>query len=320
MAGQRGGGTVAGAGRIEVRIGTRGSPLALWQANEVKARLLAAHGWPDEAVAITVIKTSGDMIQDRALAQAGGKGLFTKEIEEALLDDSIDLAVHSMKDVATVLPDSLTIAAILEREDVRDAFISLKAKSFADLPSGAVVGTASLRRQAMVKRMRPDLTVVTFRGNVGTRLRKLEAGEADATILAYAGLKRLDQTDRATDILSTDAMLPAVAQGALGLEIRKSDTRLAEIVAPLVHAETAKAVTAERAMLRGLDGSCKTPIAGYAEVSGGKLSLRGMILTTDGREAHDVVRNGLASDAAAIGRDAAEDLLSRAGPNFLRTA
>lgn len=304
----------------KIRIGTRGSPLALVQAEHVRSRIAAAHGLDPASIEITIIKTSGDRILDRPLSEVGGKGLFTKEIEEALLDDSIDLAVHSMKDVATVLPDSLTIAAILEREDVRDAFISLKAKSFADLPSGAVVGTASLRRQAMVKRMRPDLTVVTFRGNVGTRLRKLEAGEADATILAYAGLKRLDQTDRATDILSTDAMLPAVAQGALGLEIRKSDTRLAEIVAPLVHAETAKAVTAERAMLRGLDGSCKTPIAGYAEVSGGKLSLRGMILTTDGREAHDVVRNGLASDAAAIGRDAAEDLLSRAGPNFLRTA
>lgn len=304
----------------KIRIGTRGSPLALVQAEHVRSRIAAAHKLDPASIEITIIKTSGDRILDRPLSEVGGKGLFTKEIEEALLDDSIDLAVHSMKDVATMLPDSLVIAAILEREDVRDAFISLKAKSFADLAPGAVVGTASLRRQAMVKRMRPDLNVITFRGNVGTRLRKLEAGEADATILAYAGLKRLDQTDRATDILSTEAMLPAVAQGALGLEIRKSDTRLAEIVAPLVHAATAKAVTAERTMLRGLDGSCKTPIAGYAEVSGDRLRLRGMILTPDGREAHDVEREARASDAEAIGRDAAEELLRRAGPNFLHTA
>lgn len=302
----------------KIRIGTRGSPLALVQAEHVRSLLAAAHGLDPGSIDITIIKTSGDRILDRPLSEVGGKGLFTKEIEEALLDDSIDLAVHSMKDVATVLPDRLVIAAILEREDVRDAFISLKARSFADLAPGAVVGTASLRRQAMVKRMRPDLTLVTFRGNVGTRLRKLEAGEADATILAYAGLKRLGQTERATDIMSTQTMLPAVAQGALGLEIRSSDTRLAELVAPLVHDATDRAVTAERAMLRGLDGSCKTPIAGYAEVSGDRLRLSGLILTPDGREAHDVQREGRASDAEAIGRDAAGDLLSRAGPNFLR--
>ena len=301
-----------------VRIGTRGSPLALVQAEEVRARLAAAHGLDPAAIGIKVIKTSGDRIQDRPLSEVGGKGLFTKEIEEALLDGSIDLAVHSMKDVATVLPDRLVIAAILEREDVRDVFISLKAKSFADLPAGAVVGTASLRRQAQVKRMRPDLHVVTFRGNVGTRLRKLEAGEADATILAYAGLKRLQQSERATDVLSPETMLPAVAQGALGLEIRRGDDRLTALVAPLVHRETTEAVRAERAMLRGLDGSCKTPIAGLALVSGDRLTLRGMILTPDGREAHEVVREGLTRDSEAIGEAAAADLLACAGPNFLR--
>jgi hydroxymethylbilane synthase len=304
----------------KIRIGTRGSPLALVQAEHVRSRIAAAHQLDPASIEITIIKTSGDRILDRPLSEVGGKGLFTKEIEEALLDDSIDLAVHSMKDVATVLPDRLFIAAILEREDVRDAFISLKAMRFADLPPGAVVGTASLRRQAMVKRIRPDLSVITFRGNVGTRLKKLEAGEADATILAYAGLKRLGQTERATNVMSSETMLPAVAQGALGLEIRRSDERMAALVAPLVHRETTLCVTAERAMLRGLDGSCKTPIAGLAQLGGGRLSLRGMILTPDGREAHEVELDGSASDAEAIGREAAADLLGRAGANFLRTA
>lgn len=304
----------------KIRIGTRGSPLALIQAEHVRGRIAAAHGLDSGDIEIVVIKTSGDKIQDRPLSEVGGKGLFTKEIEEALFDRSIDLAVHSMKDVATVLPDGLVIGAILEREDVRDAFISLKAPRLADLPKGAVVGTASLRRQAQVMRLRPDLEVVTFRGNVGTRLKKLEDGQADATILALAGLKRLGQTDRATAVIETDEMLPAVAQGALGIEIRVEDARAAELITPLAHRETTVAVTAERSMLRGLDGSCKTPIAGLALVSGDRLTLRGMILTPDGREAHETSREGSGGDAASLGSDAAAELLRRAGPNFLREA
>ncbi|MEZ5925464.1 MAG: hydroxymethylbilane synthase [Hyphomicrobiaceae bacterium] len=303
-----------------IRIGTRGSPLALIQAEEVRGRLVGLHGLDPEAIEIRIIKTSGDRIQDRPLSEVGGKGLFTKEIEEALLDKSIDLAVHSMKDVATVLPDGLVMAAILEREDVRDAFISLKAGRLADLAPGSVVGTASLRRQAQVRRLRPDLRVVTFRGNVGTRLKKLEQGEADATILALAGLKRLGQTERATSVMATDEMLPAVAQGALGLEIRADDVRTAALVSPLAHAETARAVTAERAFLRRLDGSCKTPIAGLAQIVGDRLRLRGMILTPDGGEMHETMHEGAASDAEAIGSDAAAELLTRAGLDFLREA
>jgi hydroxymethylbilane synthase len=301
-----------------IRIGTRGSPLALIQAEEVRGRLVGLHGLDPAGIEIKIIKTSGDKIQDRPLSEVGGKGLFTKEIEEALFDRSIDLAVHSMKDVATILPDGLVIAAILEREDPRDAFISLTAKRLDDLPRGAIVGTASLRRHAQVRRLRPDLEVITFRGNVGTRLKKLEDGQAAATILALAGLKRLGQTERATATMSVDEMLPAVAQGALGLEIRAEDDRMAGLVAPLAHRATTLAVTAERALLRGLDGSCKTPIAGLAEVNGDRLHLRGMILTPDGREMHETSRQGSAGDAEAIGLDAAAELLARAGPHFLR--
>jgi hydroxymethylbilane synthase len=302
----------------KIRIGTRGSPLALIQAEEVRKGIVAAHGLDPGAIEITVIKTSGDRIQDRPLSEVGGKGLFTKEIEEALLDNSIDLAVHSMKDVATVLSDRLVIGAVLKREDVRDAFISLKAKQLADLPKGAIVGTASLRRQAQLRRLRPDLEVVTFRGNVGTRLRKLEEGQADATILALAGLNRLGQAERATSVMTVEDMLPAIAQGALGIEIRAGDTRASGLIAPLEHRETSIAVTAERALLRGLDGSCKTPIAGLAEVSGERLRLRGMILTPDGRESHETAREGAVEDALRLGADAAVELLAEAGPGFLR--
>jgi len=302
----------------KITIGTRGSPLALIQAEEVRGRLVGLHGLGSAGIEVKIIKTSGDKIQDRPLSEVGGKGLFTKEIEEALFDRSIDLAVHPMKDVATILPDGLVIAAILEREDPRDAFISLKAKRLADLPKGAVVGTASLRRQAQVRRLRPDLEVITFRGNVGTRLKKLEAGLADATLLALAGLNRLGQAERATAVMNVDEMLPAVAQGALGLEIRADDDPMAALVAPLAHRATTFAVMAERALLRGLDGSCKTPIAGFAEVTGDRLHLRGMILTPDGREMHETSRHGSTGDAEAIGLNAAAELLARAGPNFLR--
>jgi len=301
---------------MTLRIGTRGSPLALAQAYDVRARLIAAHGLEDEAVTIHVIKTSGDIILDRPLSEVGGKGLFTKEIEEALLADEIDLAVHSMKDVPTVLPKGLTISTILEREDVRDAFISLKYTSLDAMPPGAVVGTSSLRRQAQVKRARPDLQVVNFRGNVQTRLRKIADGVADATFLAVAGLNRLGMPEQATAAISTGTMLPAVAQGAVGIEIRLSDAKTLEALAPLNHPQTAICVTAERAFLAKLEGSCRTPIAGLAELTATGLNFRGQILTPDGSGCFDTARAGPTAEAEQIGIAAAQDLLDRAGPEF----
>lgn len=301
-----------------LRIGTRGSPLALAQANDVRTRLIRAHGLGDAEVTILVIKTSGDMIQDRPLSEAGGKGLFTKEIEEALLANEIDLAVHSMKDVPTQLPDGLIISTILQREDVRDAFISLNYKSLADMPAGALVGTSSLRRAAQVRRARPELKVVEFRGNVETRLRKIADGVADATFLAMAGLNRLGLSDRATAAIETNVMLPAVAQGAVGIEIRQGDGATAAALAPLNHAPTATCVAAERAFLAKLEGSCRTPIAGLAELHGGALAFRGSILTPDGRGYHDTALSGEAVHAERIGHDAGAELLERAGPEFFK--
>ncbi len=303
---------------VTLRIGTRGSPLAMAQAREVRAQLMAAHGLPEDAVAIVVIKTSGDQVQDRPLAEIGGKGLFTKEIEEALHEGAIDLAVHSMKDVPTALPDGLVIAAMLKREDVRDAFISLKQRSLSKLPQGAVVGTSSLRRQAQVLSLRPDIKVVPFRGNVETRLRKLEEGVADATFLATAGLNRLGLADRITERVNTDEMLPAVAQGAIGIEIRASDERTAALVAPLDHQETALCVAAERALLARLEGSCRTPIAGLARLSQGEIELAGMILTPDGTEIYRARRRGRAAAALLLGDTVADELLRNAGPDFLK--
>jgi hydroxymethylbilane synthase len=299
-----------------LRIGTRGSPLALWQAHEVQARLAAAHGVAPEAVAITVIKTSGDIIQDRPLSEVGGKGLFTKEIEQALSDGRIDLAVHSAKDMPTVLPDGLMLAACLPREDVRDAFIGRKAATLAELPRSAVVGTASLRRQALVKRLRPDLRVVSFRGNVETRLKKLEDGVVDATLLALAGLKRLGRADAATSILDVDAFLPAVGQGAIGIETRTDDRRTRDLVARIGDPDTLTALGAERAFLAVLDGSCRTPIAGHARVAGGTVAFRGLILRPDGSEALETSRRGEAAEAAALGADAGRELKGRAAPDF----
>jgi hydroxymethylbilane synthase len=299
-----------------LRIGTRGSPLALWQAHEVQARLAAAHGVAPEAIAITVIKTSGDIIQDRPLSEVGGKGLFTKEIEQALSDNRIDLAVHSSKDMPTVLPDGLMLAACLQREDIRDAFISRKAATLAGLPHGAVVGTASLRRQAMVKRLRPDLQVVSFRGNVETRLKKLDDGVVDATLLAFAGLKRLGRADAATSILDADVFLPAVGQGAIGIETRTGDGRTRDLVASVGDADTLTALTTERAFLAVLDGSCRTPIAGHARVTGGKVAFRGLILRPDGSEALETSRSGAVAEAAALGVDAGRELKGRAAPDF----
>ena len=302
-----------------VRIGTRGSPLALAQARDVAARLSAAHAVPVETIEIVVIKTSGDRIQDRPLSEVGGKGLFTKEIEEALIARHIDLAVHSMKDVATRLPDGLAIAVMLEREDPRDAFLSPHARTIGELALGAVVGTSSLRRAAQVRWKRPDLRIVSFRGNVETRLAKLAAGVADATLLAAAGLNRLGMRARATSLLEVDEFLPAVAQGAVGIEIRDGEQRMEELLRPLSHAATEIAVEAERAFLARLDGSCRTPIAGFAQIDGDELHLRGLILAPDGSRAHGVERRGAVADASAIGFDAAEEVLARAGPEFLKT-
>ena len=248
-----------------LRIGSRGSPLALVQAREVQRRLAAASGVDAQRIAIKVIRTTGDIVQDRPLADAGGKGLFAKEIEEALIAGAIDLAVHSSKDLPTILPPGLMLAGFLPREDPRDAFISLKAKALRDLPPGAVVGTASPRRQAMVKRLRPDVTVVPLRGNVETRLRKLEAGEVDATLLAVAGLKRLGLLSAATAILEPEEFLPAVGQGAIGIETRADDAKTRALVAMIADADTATALAAERAFLAVLDGSCRTPIGGHAD-------------------------------------------------------
>jgi hydroxymethylbilane synthase len=307
---------VSPASKILTRIGTRGSPLALAQAHMVQAHLAAAHGVPKEAVEIHVIKTTGDAIQDRPLSEVGGKGLFTKEIEQALLDNEIDLAVHSSKDMVTVLPPGLVLAACLEREDPRDALVSLKAKSIAELPQGATMGSASLRRQAQIKLMRPDINVVSLRGNVGTRLQKLSDGVADATILALAGLKRLGLADKATAILDPQQFLPAVGQGAIGIEIRDSDAATRKCVNAINHAATLTCVIAERAFLAVLDGSCKTPIAGHATLDGGTLSFRGLIAKPDGSAFFETSRKGSAADAARLGADAGNELKQRGGSDF----
>lgn len=301
-----------------LRIGTRGSPLALAQAHEAARLLAAKHGIDVSAIEVKVISTSGDRIQDRSLSEAGGKGLFTKELEEALIAREIDLAVHSFKDVATVLPPGLGVVAVLEREDPRDAFISKRHVSFDELPSGAVVGTSSLRRQAQILRVRPDLKVVGFRGNVQTRLRKLDEGVAEATFLAVAGLNRLGNQALITQAMAVETMIPAVAQGAIGIEVRLDDARVRPMAEALDHQPTRIAIDAERAFLARLDGSCRTPIAGYARLlPSGDVALAGEILTPDGRARHYVNRIGPASDAAAIGDDAALELLRHAGPGFL---
>ena len=300
-----------------IRIGTRGSPLAMAQAHEVQARLAKAHGLPLTAISITVIKTTGDQILDRPLAEIGGKGLFTKEIEDALLANEIDVAVHSMKDMQTGLPDGLKVGAVLPREDVRDAFISLKYTNIEALPQGTVVGTSSLRRQAQLLHVRPDLKVIGFRGNVQTRLKKLQDGVADATFLAVAGLKRLGLEDRITSAVPIAQMLPAVAQGAIGLEIRADDERTADLIAPLNDEASALAVTAERAFLARLEGSCRTPIAGHAHLADGKLLFSGQVLSPDGKKDYAVSRHGTPAQALAVGLDAADDVLSHAHPSVL---
>jgi hydroxymethylbilane synthase len=300
-----------------LRIGTRGSPLALWQAGHVRMRLIAAHGLEERDVELSVITTSGDRIQDKPLREFGGKGMFTKEIDEALLDARVDMAVHSMKDLPTELPGELCVAAVLPRGDVRDAFISNKGESLGALPPGAAVGTSSLRRQAQVLRLRPDLRVVDFRGNVETRLKKLDQGLADATLLALAGLERLDLTTHATSILSPDEMLPAVAQGAIGVTCRESDFGTRELLQPLDDHAAALRVACERAFLARLEGSCKTPIAGFAVIEDGALRFRGLILTPDGSAWHEIKRTGAIEDAERIGSEAGQELIARARPEFL---
>ncbi|MBV9521159.1 MAG: hydroxymethylbilane synthase, partial [Alphaproteobacteria bacterium] len=268
------------------------------------------------ALEIAVIRTTGDRVQDRPLAEIGGKGLFTKEIEEALLAGAIDLAVHSMKDVATWLPAGLEIACLLPRDDPRDALLSTKAETIAGLPAGAVVGTASLRRQAQLLRARPDLQIVPIRGNAGTRMKKLASGACDATLLALAGLQRLGETAAIAAILSIEEMLPAVAQGALGIEIRSKDERVRRFLEPLHHAETAIRIAAERALLAALDGSCRTPIAALAEMAAGGVALHGSILTPDGRQCHEIARSAAAADAERLGAECGAALRAAAGPDF----
>ena len=299
-----------------LKIGTRGSPLALWQAHEVRRCLMAAFALSEEAFEVVVIKVTGDVIQDKALREIGGKGLFTREIEEALLDGGIDIAVHSMKDMPTLQPEGLCLDCYLERADVRDGFVSPRIASLADLPQGATVGSSSLRRRAQLALRRPDLKLVEFRGNVQTRMRKLEDGVADATFLAMAGLTRLRMAHVARSAIAPEDMLPAVAQGAIGVERRAGDARVAALLAAIHHRPTGVRLAAERAFLARLDGSCETPIAGLALLEGDQLWLRGEILRPDGSQVIAGARRGPAADGAALGEALADELLSRAGPGF----
>lgn len=298
------------------RIGTRGSPLALAQAYETRNRLMSAHGLPEDMFEIVVLSTKGDRITDRALSEIGGKGLFTEELESQLLSGELDIAVHSSKDMPTVLPKGLYLSAFLPREDMRDAFIGRTAPKLLELPQGAVVGSASLRRQALIRRLRPDLSVIIFRGQVETRLRKLEEGQADATLLAFAGLKRLGMENVPTDILDPKEFPPAPAQGAICVESRIRDTRMDELLSPINDIPTSDAVTCERAFLAALDGSCRTPIAGFATCHGEELHFSGLILTPDGQTSHSVEISGARKDAEDLGRKAGEDVRARAGSNF----
>jgi hydroxymethylbilane synthase len=297
----------------KIRIGTRGSPLALAQARETRQRLMAAHGLSEDDFEIVVITTTGDRIRDRPLAEIGGKGLFTKEIEEALFAREIDLAVHSMKDMPAVLPDGLAFAATLPREDARDALISLSAASLRGLKPGAVLGSSSVRRTAQALRLRPDLKVVQFRGNVETRLRKLVDGVADASFLAVAGLNRLGLSQHRAAVIPMEEMLPAIAQGAIGIEIHADNTAIRDMLAAINHHDTATAMACERAFLAALDGSCRTPIAGHARLMNGKLQFRGETLTLDGAKVFAAEREGAPADAARMGTDAAAEVKSKGG-------
>ena len=299
-----------------LKIGTRGSPLALAQAYETRNRLMAAHDLPEAAFAIVVIKTTGDRVLDRPLKELGGKGLFTREIEDALLAGGIDIAVHSMKDMPTLQPPGLLLDCYLPREDVRDAFVSPTVARLADLAQGAVVGSSSLRRRAQLAQRRPDLVLVEFRGNVQSRMRKLEGGVAVATFLAMAGLNRLGLADVARSAIDPAEMLPAVAQGAIGIERRAADTRAAALLAAIHHPDTGIRLAAERAYLKALDGSCETPIAGLALIEPGGLWLRGEILRPDGSEVIAGESRAPLADAAAMGHDLGQRLLAQAPKGF----
>ena len=301
-----------------LRIGTRGSAMALYQAGLVRDRLRQARAElaAENAVELVPIRTTGDRVQTRLLAEIGGKGLFTKEIEDALLDRRIDLAVHSLKDMETHLPAGLEIGCVLPRDDPRDVLVSRSGAPLAELPPGARVGTASLRRTAQLLRLRPDLVIAPIRGNVDTRLDKLAAGEVEALVLALCGLERLGKRDAATEILSPEQMLPAVGQGALAIECRSEDAELRQLLAPLNDTASAACVTAERAMLAALDGSCRTPIAGLATISGDRLSLKALLLSEDGSAERRGRSEGAVSDAVALGRELGERLRRGAGREF----
>ncbi len=301
---------------LPLRIGTRGSPLALAQANETRERLATAWDLPFESFEVVIIRTTGDRVIDRPLSEIGGKGLFTKEIEEQLSAGGIDLAVHSMKDMPVEQPEGLMLDGYLEREDPRDAFVALGTTGISGLAQGAVVGTSSLRRRAQLLARRPDLRVVEFRGNVQTRLQKLADGVAEATFLAVAGLNRLKMSDVPAHPIEVDQMLPAIAQGAIGIERRAADSRVAALLEPLHHHATAQRLAAERAFLAKLDGSCQTPIAGLAVLDGGTLRLRGEILRPDGTEVLDDAGEAAIEDGALLGHDMARRLLERAGAGF----
>ena len=303
-------------GGAPIRIGTRASPLAQAQAAETRARLMAAHRLPETAFEMVVLSTKGDRILDRALSEIGGKGLFTAEIETGLQDGSIDIAVHSSKDVATVLPDGLELAAFLPREDVRDALIGRAAPTLDALPRGAVIGSASIRRQSLVKRVRPDIECVLFRGNVQTRLRKLEGGDVHATLLARAGLERMAMTDVITQTLEPEDFPPSPGQGAIAIEARTGDERVTRLLAPIRHAATQTELTAERAFLHALDGSCRTPIAALARVEGDRVHFHGLIISPDGRTVHETRDEASTGDASVLGREAGERLKREAGPAF----
>jgi len=300
---------------MTLRIGTRKSPLALAQAEEVRAKLLEA--WPDRRFEIVPMMTSGDTFLDRPLAEIGGKGLFTKEIEAALLKREIDMAVHSIKDMQTNLPDGLTLGCVLEREDPRDVLVGQGVTSLADMPKGATFSTSSLRRSAQLLMLRPDLKIIPLRGSVQTRLGKIEKDEVQFTMLARAGLNRLQLWDVPGISLSTDEFLPAIAQGALGIECRDQDSDVLDLLSPLADIESETAILCERAFLRALDGSCHTPIAGYATVDGNQVHLRGLIVRPDGSAHHGINKIGEAKDAESIGESAGRELLEIAGKGFI---
>jgi len=299
-----------------LKIGTRGSPLAMAQAFETRALLMKTWDWPEEAFNVVVIQTSGDRIQDRPLRLVGGKGLFTKEIEDQLLDGRIDIAVHSMKDMPTRQPVGLVLDTYLPREDVRDAFISQGINSIGALAVGTRIGTSSLRRRAQLLHVRPDLDVIEFRGNVQTRLKKLANNVASCTFLAMAGLNRLNMSHIAAMAIEPEQMLPAIAQGAIGIERRSSDTEIARTLEPLHDISTGQRLISERAFLAALDGSCETPIAGLAVLEGSDLLLRGEVLRPDGSEKLSGQRRGPIASGAEMGYDLAQELLSEAGPEF----